>query len=356
MRQEIHRIASSMIRNKKTLIVFALAFVIAGCNFPGSEISATSTQSPVVNSFTPTIDEAASPETIKRKVLLFAKKDFNDPGIIEFRDEVVDLAYQSGLGLENLTTMQENDFQSDVTLVFLLEADPGVAELASGHPDVQFVIVGLPGIAASNNISVLDTQDRRPDHQAFVAGFIAAMVADDWRAGVVSIGSGAENEAIQTGFINGARYFCGLCRPAFPPFYEYPQSFQLDTGGEDWGSLAALIQENRLGVIYLAPLEVFQSNVQEDLQLNIAIIGDGARPDAVPESQWLATIRYSAINSLRTVWEDLLGGRGGLTLHWELKIIDVNRDLLSEGRERAARGLIDDMEAGFVDTGYEPTN
>jgi hypothetical protein len=356
MNRDFFRITSSIERSSTTLIVIALTIVITGCNFPGSPATATSTQSPGESSFPPTVEEAAAPETMARKVLLLTNEDSYDPEIIEIRDEVVDLTYQSDLELENVTALQDDMLDSGVSLVFVFEYDPGVLEFASRHPEIQFVTIGVPGVATSNNISVLNRDGLRPDRTAFVAGYIAAMVADDWRAGVVSIGSGAESEAIKSGFINGARYFCGLCRPVFPPYYEYPQSFQMDTSGQGWGQLAAFIQENRIDVIYLAPVEVFRSIESEEIQLTTAIIGDGPRPDDVPESQWVAAVRYSAIESLRSIWNDLLDGKGGWVIHWELRIVDANRDLLSEGRERVAQGLIEDLEAGFVGTGVENTS
>ncbi|MEJ2563320.1 MAG: hypothetical protein P8Z42_11615 [Anaerolineales bacterium] len=335
------------------LIVIALTIVVAGCNFPGNEATQALTQSADVTSFTPAVEQAISTETTARKVLLLENEVSTDPGTIELRDEVVNLAYQSDLELESITALQDDMLDGGGSLVFIFEDDPGVGDFASGHPEIQFVTIGVPGVAASGNISVLDRNDLRSDRQAFVAGYIAAMIAEDWRTGIVSLGSGAKSEAIETGFINGARYFCGLCRPAFPPFYEYPQSFHMDTSGQGWESLAAFIQENRLAVIYLAPVDVFQSIGPEEIQLPAAVIGDGPRPDVVPESQWAATIRYSAIESLRSVWADLLDGKGGWVIRWELQIVDVNRDLLTEGKERAARDLLDDLEGGFIGTGVE---
>jgi len=336
-----------------TVIVLALTIVIAGCNFPGSGATATATESAAISSTTPTRDDAASQELVERKVLLAAADDASDVAIIELKNEVLDLANQSSLALENITTLSDEVIGEGVFLVFIFEDDPGIVDFASRYPEVQFVSVGGSEITTSVNLSVIDADSQRPDYQAFVAGYIAAMTADDWRAGVVAIGGGAEGEAIGTGFINGARYFCGLCRTAFPPFYEYPQSYQLDTNGQGWGSLVAIIQENRLGVIYLAPIENFASIVQDGLQLSSAIIGDGARPDVVPEDQWVAAVRYSAVDSLRSVWNDLIEGKGGQVIQWELQIVEVNRDLLSEGREKAARELIEDLEAGFISTGYE---
>jgi hypothetical protein len=83
------------------------------------------------------------------------------------------------------------------------------------------------------------------------------------------------------------------------------------------------------------------------------VIGDGPRPEFIPEDHWVATIRYSAIDNLHSVWNELVDGNGGFELAWELEIVDVNHDLLSVGRERGALELIDEIEAGFIDAGYE---
>ncbi len=340
-----------------SLHAFAIAavFVIlcTSCNFPGSGTEATEAVRMITSTPTTTSDVGETIEPVQRKVLFYAAQESEDWAMRKLMGEVILLAEESGLVVENVNQISEEDIQSDVFLIFVFEDDPGIENYASRFTEIQFIGVGISNITPSSNISLIGENGLRKDQQAFVAGYISAMVAEDWRAGVVSIGESEENGAIEEGFLNGARYFCGLCRPAFPPFYEYPQSTHLDSNGQGWGSVVGIIRENKLGVIYLAPIGVFESTVSEWTQIDSAIIGDGPRPEIVPESQWMAAVQFTALEGLQTIWNDLLAGKGGFQIQWELQIVEVNRDLLSSGREQEALALIEDLAAGFVDTGFE---
>ncbi len=334
-------------------IASVFMILCTSCNFPGDDAEATEAEQLSTSTPTAENDVEATTRPVQRKVLLYAAQESEDWAMRQLRGGVIELAEESGLVVESLNQISEEDIQGDVSLIFAFEEDPGIVNYASRFREVQFIGVAIPNITTSVNISLIGENEPRSDQQAFAAGYIAAMVAEDWRAGVVSIGESDSVRAIEEGFLNGARYFCGLCRPAFPPFYEYPRSTHLDSNGQGWGSVVGIIRENKLGVIYLAPIGVFESSVSEWTQIDSAIIGDGPRPEIVPESQWIAAVQFTALEDLQTIWNDLLAGTGGFQIQWELQIVDVNRDLLSIGREQEALSLIEDLAAGFVDTGYE---
>ena len=341
-------------RGKVYVLAITAAFVIlcTSCNFPESINEPT--EDARLDTSTPTTanDVEATIEPVERKVLLFAAQESEERAMRELKFKVIELAEESGLVVESVNQISEEDIRNDVSLIFFFEDDPGIEYFASRFKEIQFIAVGIPNITTDSNISIIGESGLRKDQQAFVAGYIAAMVADDWRAGVVSIGESEEIRAIEEGFLNGARYFCGLCRPAFPPFYEYPQSTHFDSNGLSWGSIIGFIGENKLGVIYLAPTGVFESSVSEWTPIESAIIGDGPRPQIVPESQWMAAVQFTALEGLQTIWNDLLAGKGGFQVQWELQIVEINRDLLSSGREQKALELIDDLASGFIDTGF----
>jgi basic membrane lipoprotein Med (substrate-binding protein (PBP1-ABC) superfamily) len=335
--------------------VIAAAFMIlcTSCNYPGSDAGTTEAVQLTASSPTTASDAGATIMPVQKKVLLYAAQESEDWVMRELKEEIIELAEESGLVIESVNQISEEYLKGDVSLVFIFEDDPGIVNFASRFTEIQFIGVDIPNITPSSNISLIGENGLRKDQQAFVAGYLAAMVAEDWRAGVVSIGESEDTRAIEEGFLNGARYFCGLCRPAFPPFYEYPQSMHLDSSGQSWGSVVGAINESRLNVIYLAPVGVFEKSINEWTQINSAIIGDGPRPEIVPESQWMAAVQFTASDGLQSIWNDLLAGNGGFQIQWELQIVEVNRDLLSVGRERDALVLIEDLAAGFVDTGFE---
>ena len=51
---------------------------------------------------------------------------------------------------------------------------------------------------------------------------------------------------------------------------------------------------------------------------------------------------------------DLLAGKAGEKVVMPLSLLDVNADLFSPGRQHLAQETLDDLLAGFVDTGVDP--
>ena len=94
-----------------------------------------------------------------------------------------------------------------------------------------------------------------PDQQGFIAGVIAAMLSNDWRVGVISLSDTVEGHAARTGFLNGVVYFCGLCRPAHPPFYEYPLVYELPSTATsaEWQEAANYMVDHDVLAVYVFP-------------------------------------------------------------------------------------------------------
>jgi hypothetical protein len=351
-------ISTSVVPNKQgkkliaLVILIGIMNLISGCGLHGKSAETNTHETMSVPSGSSTDDESGSEAPNEPVVVICTPGESDHSAINKFKNEIVDLLEQSALDYEIVPSIEEARL-NDASLVFAFENDPGISDLAARYLGVQFVAIGIPGVSTSENVSVLGSDGLEMDKLSFAAGYIAATIADDWRAGGIILGTGAESESMETGFLNGARYFCGLCRTAFPPFYEYPQSFRVDINGQSWASVVEYINERQFDVIFITPTDIFATGVNQWVEMESVIIGDGPRPVIVPEDRWVATVQYSAVDGLQSIWNELLEGNGGFELAWKLQIVDVNHDLLSMGREREALELIDELETGFVDTGYD---
>jgi hypothetical protein len=162
-----------------------------------------------------------------------------------------------GLRWESRTLLASNDLSGmDIRLVVALSPDPGLASLAAAAPQTQFLAVGIPGIQAGSNLSLIGQEGLRLDRQGFIAGVIAAMITPDWRVGVVGPSEPGEALHARQGFINGAEFFCGLCLPYHGPTnINYPVFVELSAGAGFDEIQAALQNLNSMAVktIYLPP-------------------------------------------------------------------------------------------------------
>ncbi len=225
--------------------------------------------------------------------------------------------------------------------VVALPGVEGLGEAAQAAPDVPFLAVGMAGLPALPNLSVLDPAGASPEKQAFLAGYIAAVGTEDWRAGVLLPASGGEAARLQSAFDQGARYFCGLCRPAYPPFYAYPAFAAVD--GSAGAAVQALV-EQAVAAVYLPASVAADETVLQAVQAeSFRVITSYPLPAAL-EPSVLAFIHPAPEQALDALWPALTGGEA---LHLPMPL-GVEAPGLSPGRQRPVRELAVALQEGRI--------
>jgi len=163
-------------------------------------------------------------------------------------------------------------------VVVVLQSDPGLAGLVKEAPNVQFVAVGIPGLQPGSNLSLIGPEGFRPDQQAFMAGYVAAILTFDWRVGVLTQGDTNGGQLVQDAFNNGVRFFCGLCRPAHPPYLAYPQAFAIASPGDEssWRSAADSLLQGSVTTAYVSPASSSPALLTYLYQAKVNLIAAGA--------------------------------------------------------------------------------
>jgi hypothetical protein len=279
-----------------------------------------------------------------------------------YQKTVYDLAEGSGLRFQVRNTFAPADVEPGLKIVIALPPDPGIATLSAAAPNVQFLAINVPGIAASANVSVLAT-NTQVDFPAFVAGYAAAMISDDYRAGMVLPKDDAQAQAAARAFSNGMAYYCGLCNSFrlyvdpnglalhFPQFVEIPSD---ENPGRLGGWANYLVGSLKVDAVFVYPdpkIEVHQ--FYDSLgQTGAQIIGVSA-PDPKPAG-WVMAIRPDEIKAIQKAWPDLLAGRGGQSVPSPLGLAAVEPLFLSPGKQRLVERVLADLEAGRIATGVSP--
>ncbi len=188
-----------------------------------------------------------------------------------------------------------------------------------------------------------------------MAGIIAAVTSQDWRAGILSQAGTPEGEAVRDAFVNGAHYFCGLCNPSMPPFVSLPQVAELNAGAApaDWQAAVDELVKQGVQTVYVAPAVSTPDLLSYIAQANLKIIG-GQTPPAAVSGQWVATVSSDPLATLRQVWPDLLNGKSGGSLTEEVTLNDVKADVLTPGRQQVVLQARDDLAAGLIVPGNPP--
>ncbi len=339
-------------------IVFCLILVwLAACSPPGTRqpqptatLAAASPASPSPSP-TPTAAPAPTLTPVTHRLLLIAPKEADAQMAASIRGLLVELTTDTGLVLTEQPALTSSSLDESVKIVMVLAPFANLADFIAQAPRTQFVSVGIQGLPAAGNLTRIGDSGFRPDQQAFMAGYIAAITAQDWRAGVLAVDSPQGTAAVDA-FFNGVRFFCGLCRPAFPPFFTYPQSAQTASPGDkaSWQPTADLLIARAVQTVYITPDAASAELLQYLADAGMHLIGGKTSPAALG-AQWVATIQPDPSQALRNLWNDLLAGKGGQTVPMPLAVTDTQSGLLSAARLRLVQATLDDLVAGRIDPG-----
>jgi hypothetical protein len=235
--------------------------------------------------------------------------------------------------------------------VIALPPDPGLSTLAAAAPQTQFLAVDIPDITPGGNISVLGGQGIRIDQQAFMAGYIGALVTEDFfEIGAVLSKDSPESAVIQNSFRNGRTYYCGLCRPLgqYTPF-EYPAFIEVpdDAKPNEYPAYAdVLILQKKVGTMFIQP--GLDTPELLDYLTITGVLMIGTKTPHKPLSSWVVTLQPDYLKATIAAWPSLLAGEGGRSFPAPLTFTDINEELFSIGKQRLAEETMQAMFEGFI--------
>ena len=182
---------------------------------PEAAVTAAQTQAPAS---TETVSPTA---TTQPQVALVG---FND-GLLSspmVQETIQELAAQSGMLVEQYADLQDADQLAVAQVLVVSAAVPGVDDFVAGFSAAPVLVVGETGLQPDVNVSLVNSQGGQADEKGFIAGYLASVITRDWRVGVIAQADFETGEALRLGFNNGVIFYCGLCRPVYPPYYTYP--------------------------------------------------------------------------------------------------------------------------------------
>lgn len=344
---------------KKFLAILLIACLLFACTTQETEpteIPTTTSTSAVASlEAQPTEDlkSTDTPAVPPQSIVLFVIPPDADPAQYdELTSALSELATGEGLEFEVRSSLTVQDLSLSHRVVAAVPPDPGLSDLAQAAPRTQFLGIGIPELEPAANLSVIDTQGLSAGNIGFLAGYLAAVVTPEWRVGAITISDTTDGVIHRESFLNGAVFFCGLCRQTYPPFNTYPMVVESPANStpQEWQSAAGSLIDQAANTAYIQPGVGDDSLLEYLAGAGTNLIG-AAPPPAGLEDNWVATINADFTSALRTAWPDLIAGQGGLFIPVSLTLTDINPDLLSPGRQRLVENLISELESGFIDIG-----
>ncbi len=282
------------------------------------------------------------------RVLLVSGPDV-DPVLIEsIRVVLESLTAESGLRLIVLETVTAEEITPGVQLVVGLGEGADLSALAAGAPATQFLAVGDPAVVPGGNLSRIGNSALDQRRLAFMAGYLAALASDDYKIAALTAAGTDEGVLTAESFVIGARFYCGLCQPKYPPYGVFPkwEGVAVGSGEAGWRPVVDALVTQGVEILFIqapiASLELF-SYLSD---LGVKMIGES--PEVVPPEQGIGTLALDPGPPLRALWPDLMAGTGGLQQPFSVQLLDRNPQWVSEGRYRLFEAMLMDLEAGLV--------
>lgn len=308
----------------------------------------------------PSVTATSQPTSAPLAAIIFIASPDSDQAVAtSVRAALTALAGEAKLDFSEKATLTPDELAAGNTrLVVAIPPDPGLASLASAASKTQFLAVGIPGLQPATNLSQINAGAGQTDQEAFLAGYIGAVITTDWRTAVLSEAGTPAGKANTNGFTNGVHFFCGLCQPVYPPFPvpTYPLSMEISAGGgqSEWDVAIANFKEWQVETIYVQSTVSSPELLAALNQAGFHLIGSGSPPGEL-QAQWVASITTAdPAQAVRDLWPALLEGKGGVNVNAPLDFVNVNTQLFSSGRQDLVRQMLADLTAGYIDTGVDP--
>ena len=270
-----------------------------------------------------------------------------DPGA-KAPQEVLD-SLQTFASSNTLTYWTNADLNTDLSAVKIavVFGDAGAfKEQAAGNSGTQFLFVGATSETSAGNINLVNN---RPQDMVFLAGYLATLVAEDWRSGGLLDSGAGGTGIVGDAFTNGGAYACGLCTPVYPPYMSYPvfQDVSGKTTAAELLADAAALSLNEAETVFVAA-SADLPEVLDALEVEGAtLIGDA--PASANSERYAAILGYDVKPAIEAILMKLLAGEGGQSAFSRVVLVSVNdpgkitpakQDLFNKAAEALADGWI----------------
>lgn len=299
----------------------------------------TKTAPPMSETTAPT---AASPTVAAPRILLIGTLP------AETQTTLTELAAADGFAVQSLPALLPTDLTAETRLVVAASPPENLAALLAAAPEIPFWVINAPAdVTAPNLVRVPSEVD--PGKRGFFAGYTAAILTEDWRIGALVLDD-ADGQALRSGFVNGGKYFCGLCRSMYPPFAAYPLYVEIPAGSSDEARIAAanLLLEQGVTTVFLGAGVATETLVNHLSAAEIVLLGSESPPGG-ENPFWAATIQADAASVIKTQWQAWQSGDAS-SAPAALTFTDLNADLFSPGKQQRALAILPDLLAGYLQT------
>ncbi len=343
----------SRLKHFMQLVCFIIFTATTAC-VPASP---TATDTPIEG--TPTVETPVITATLEPTatnpaptVVLIHNAD-TDPALLsEIQSTTSTLAGQGELAFASYEGLAPEILTPNVRVVVVVGLGVDLNSLAPSNPEITFVSINNPETVPANNVFVIGDPSARQERHAFMAGYLTAVISSDYKVG--GLFSSETSADIVNAFVIGAEFFCGICRPSYPPYNSFPYWDFLSPGSSVNGfqSIVDNLVLYGVEVLYLQGDLVSSELLSYLAEVGIKVVSDS--PPDLARNNWVGTVEPNPSAVLSEIWEDILGDAEGVLIPAPVTLMDMEAGLVSEGRLRLFEEMAAALDAGLVSTQYVP--
>lgn len=297
----------------------------------------------------PTIEPSPTPTALPALVYLQTDPAAEGLSIAPLAQTISDLAAANGLRFQQGAV--DDPIPTEASLIFTTAGATGVGELLNQNPQATVVAAAGQPLEAADRLIILGPSGIPFDRAAFVAGYLGALLIPDHRTGMIDQNGASQPDLPRQAYRNGQQYYCGLCRPAYPPFTDYPNFTQLAEGasGQDLAMAIAGLEQQGVRSILLPPLPA-SSDLWAGLSANdLILIAPIQPPEGISAVDLV--IRPAPELAIQQHWTDILDGTVDSPLDIPITIVSMNESQISPARLQLAEEVLQDVNSGFIRVG-----
>jgi hypothetical protein len=340
-----------MIKRLKWIFWLALMAWLAGCGGTPQVESPTPGISPeVIPTSTSEPTPIPTPTPLPATAVLWAPPEADQVLVQAIQETISQSATEVGMRFQVQPALSLDFINAErVQWVVALAPAVGLNDLVIAAPQTRFLAVGVQGLAAAPNLSVISAMENGDDQQGFMAGYLAAVMTPDWRVGVIGIADSEAGQLARRSFLTGAKFFCGFCSPTYPPYHEYPLYVQVNGAATaaEWQSAADLLLQKNVETIFIVPGAGDENLMRYLASSGVGMIGTAPPPDDLRDA-WVATLGYHPLEAFHNFWPEFVAGSAGGAISVPLSLSDIHYGRLSPGQVVLVEKMLAEVESGYI--------
>jgi hypothetical protein len=329
------------------LITFLILLFASNCsgnieNSTPTLIESEPTSTQTIVEATETIEIEPTQESKNLFILLQDSQNYLNPGDLDLIS-----ARASELGYEVTTSEEIPENSNGQTTILIFTQDNEVLSYLSGITQERLIIVGEDTLDATIENSIFIQTSKA--NQISIAGYLAALITDDWRVGGLLPDEQFNNTAASTVFRNGVLFLCGRCTPVYGPIVNFPVTATLSSPEDTERTMQALgeISSNRLNSVFIPGAYLYDDLVILLRQNEVTIFSDINLESE--NSDW---VDYSVTNNLSEIIIEILAEDDDqATLNDAISVeyfIQSYSNEIPLGRANFLQEMIDNLQSGLI--------